>query len=155
MNKSPTNVLNSKQLRFIDEYLIDFNATQAAIRAGYSKKTASEQSFALLRKLQIQTAIQAKQKELASRAGITRERIISEIARIAFSDVRKLFNEAGALKPIHQLDDDTAGALAGMDARLYYPIAASAPTLKIIGLLPPMKAVNTRYLAHCKGGKMT
>lgn len=117
MGKSatPKGVLNSKQLRFIDEYLIDFNATQAAIRAGYSKKTAGSQAFDLLKKPEIQQAIQAKQKELATKAGVTRERIIAEIARIAFSDVRKLFKETGGLKAIHELDDETAGAVAGVD----------------------------------------
>ena len=108
-------MLNNKQLRFIDEYLIDFNATQAAIRAGYAKRSASEQGYDLLRKPQIQESIQAKQKELANKAGITRERIIAEIARIAFSDIRKLFTEGGTLKAIHALDDETAGALAGVD----------------------------------------
>lgn len=108
-------VLNGKQLRFIDEYLIDFNATQAAIRAGYSKRSASEQGYDLLRKPQIQQAIQAKQKELASKAGITRERIVAEVARIAFADVRKLFDQSGALKRLADIDDETAGALAGID----------------------------------------
>ncbi|SDX63227.1 phage terminase small subunit [Collimonas sp. OK242] len=107
--------LNSRQLRFIDEYLIDLNATQAAIRAGYSKKTAAEQGFALLRKPQIQQAIQVRQKELANKAGVTRERIVSELAKIAFCDMRKLFNGDGSMKLVADLDDDTAGALASVE----------------------------------------
>jgi phage terminase small subunit len=108
-------VLNSKQLRFIDEYLIDFNASQAAIRAGYSKKTAGSIGFNLLKKAEIQQAIKAKQRELANKAGITRERIVAEVARIAFADVRRLFKSDGTLKPVQEIDDDTAGALAGVD----------------------------------------
>lgn len=108
-------VLNSRQLKFIDEYLIDFNASQAAIRAGYSKKTAGSQGFDLLKKPEIQQAIKAKQKEVAHKAGITRERIIAEVARIAFSDVRNLFNADGTMKAMADIDDETAGALAGVD----------------------------------------
>lgn len=108
-------VLNGKQQRFIDEYLTDFNATQAAIRAGYSKRTAGSQGFDLLKKPEIQSAIQAKQKELAAKSGITRERIVAEVARLAFSDPRRLFDKDGRLKPITDLDDETAGAIAGVD----------------------------------------
>ena len=115
MDKATGGKLNYRQLKFIDEYLIDFNATQAAIRAGYSKKTAAEQGYDLLRKPQIQQAIQSQQKALATKAGITRERIIAEVARIAFSDVRKLFNPAGVFKSMADIDDETAGALAGID----------------------------------------
>lgn len=108
-------VLNARQLRFIDEYLVDLNATQAAIRAGYSKRTASEQGYALLRNPQVAPAIEAKRKELAHATGVTRERVIQELAGIAFFDVRKLFNEAGAMKPIHDLDDETARAIASIE----------------------------------------
>lgn len=111
----PDDALNRKQLRFIDEYLVDFNATQAAIRAGYSKRSASEQGYDLLRKPQIQSAIKAKQKELAHKVGITRERIVQECARIAFSDIRKLFNEDGTFKKFKDMSDDAAAAIAGVD----------------------------------------
>ncbi len=107
--------LAPKQLRFIDEYLIDFNATQAAIRAGYSAKTASSIAFTLLRKVEIQEAIVAKQRELAHKAGVTRERIVAEAARLAFSDVRQLFDSDGNLKQIKDLDDAAAAAVAGVE----------------------------------------
>lgn len=115
-NSIRTGELNSRQLCFIDEYLIDLNAMQAASRAGYSKKTASEQGFALLRKPQIQQAIQVRQKELANKAGVTRERIIGELAKIAFSDTRKLFNGDGSMKLVVDIDDETAGALAVVES---------------------------------------
>lgn len=108
-------VLNNRQIKFIEEYLVDFNATQAAIRAGYSQRTAGSQGFDLLKKPEIQQAIKAKQKEAAHKSGITRDRIIAEVARIAFSDVRRLFDERGALKRLQDIDDDAAGAIAGID----------------------------------------
>lgn len=123
--------LNNRQRRFIDEYLIDLNATQAAIRAGYSRKTASEQSFSLLRKPQIQHAIQLKQKELANQAGVTRQRIIAELAKVAFCDTRKLFNDNGTLKPLTEIDDDTAGALAMVESSEFSPGDGAGQALAI------------------------
>lgn len=107
--------LNARQVRFVEEYLVDFNATQAAIRAGYSKRTASEQGYDLLRKPQIAEAIQAKQRELSAKTGITVERVVQELARLAFSDIRKLYREDGSLKNPTELDDEAAAALAGVD----------------------------------------
>jgi phage terminase small subunit len=113
-----TDVLSPKQIRFIDEYLIDFNASAAAIRAGYSKKTAHSIGFENLRKPEIQQAIQAKQKELAHKAGVTRERIVEEAARLSFSDLRKLFDVDGNLKPLHELDDATAAAISSVELQV-------------------------------------
>jgi phage terminase small subunit len=117
-----SSTLTAKQLRFIDEYLIDFNATQAADRAGYSKKTAGSQGFDLLKKPEIQEAIKAKQDHLAHKLGLTREEIVREAARIAFSDIRKLFDEWGALKPPHDIDEDTIGAIASIKIKPEYEV---------------------------------
>jgi phage terminase small subunit len=107
--------LNAKQQRFVDEYLTDLNATQAAIRAGYSAKTASEQAYDLLRKPQIQELISERQQDRKQRTEITQDRVLQELARLAFLDIRRAFNDDGSLKPINELDDDTAAAIAGMD----------------------------------------
>ena len=76
--------LTEKQQRFIDEYLIDLNATQAAIRAGYSVKTAREQASQNLTKLNIQQAISEKMAERSKRTGVNQDRIVLELAKIAF-----------------------------------------------------------------------
>ena len=68
--------LNDKQQRFVDEYMVDFNATQAAIRAGYSEVSARSQGCQLLTKLNIREAVYARMKELGANCGITREKII-------------------------------------------------------------------------------
>lgn len=107
--------LNPRQLRFVDEYMVDMNATQAAIRSGYSKRSASEQGYDLLRHPQIALAIEAKRKELAHKAGVTVERVLSELSRIAFSDVRRLYHEDGRIKAPHEWDDDMARALSGVE----------------------------------------
>ncbi len=68
--------LTSKQKRFVEEYLIDSNGTQAAIRAGYSKKTANEQSTRLLSKVHIQQAVTEAAEKVSEEAGLTVQRII-------------------------------------------------------------------------------
>lgn len=78
--------LTDKQKRFCDEYLIDLNATQAAIRAGYSPKTAEQTASRLLRNVKVQEYIAKRQKELSRSTEITQERVIKELALIAFSN---------------------------------------------------------------------
>ena len=79
------NKLTPKQRRFIDEYLIDLNATQAAIRAGYSEKTAYSIGLQNLKKLEIQAEIQKRRNRLQSKLEITQERVLQELAAIAFT----------------------------------------------------------------------
>lgn len=78
--------LTDKQKRFCEEYLIDLNATQAAIRAGYSEKTAYRTGADNLRKPQIEEYIAKRQKELSRSTEITQERVIKELALIVFSN---------------------------------------------------------------------
>jgi phage terminase small subunit len=80
--------LTLKQKKFVDEYLIDLNATQAAIRAGYSEKTANRIASENLSKLDVQSYLQKRQKELQSHANITPEKVIDELAHIAFDDIK-------------------------------------------------------------------
>jgi phage terminase small subunit len=107
--------MTPKQERFVQEYLIDLNATQAATRAGYSAKTANEQGARLLANVSVRSAIEAAKAERSERTHITQDRVLQELARIAFFDLRKLYREDGALKAMHELDDDAAAVLAGVD----------------------------------------
>lgn len=74
--------LTAKQQRFVEEYLIDLNATQAAIRAGYSAKTAKEIGSENLTKPNIAKAIQEAQSKLSERTGITQEYVLSNIQKV-------------------------------------------------------------------------
>ena len=83
--------LNKRQAKFVDEYLIDLNATQAALRAGYSPKTARFIGCQNLTKVNISEAIQERQKELQKETQITQVRVLQEEARLAFQDVWDCF----------------------------------------------------------------
>lgn len=107
--------LNEKQIRFCDEYLVDFNASQAAFRAGYSKKTGAVYAFQLLQRADVQKYLESRKIKLARKLEITQERTLREIARLAYSDIRKLFNDDGSMKVLTELDDDTAAALSAVE----------------------------------------
>ena len=83
--------LTPKQERFVAEYQVDLNATQAAIRAGYSERTASAIGFENLSKPEIAERISVVRNRLAQKVEVTQERVLRELARVAFSDVRNLF----------------------------------------------------------------
>ncbi len=107
--------LKGKQQAFVQEYLIDLNASAAARRAGYSEKTADVIGHENLGKPEIAEAIAKAMKDREARTHITQDRVLQELARLAFADVRKMFNADGSLKPPQEIDNDTAAALAGID----------------------------------------
>lgn len=82
--------LNPKQQRFVEEYLVDLNATQAAIRAGYSPKTAGQIGERLLKKVEIQQALAERMKARQARTEITQDMVLDELAKIAFGDQRRV-----------------------------------------------------------------
>lgn len=81
--------LTPKQARFVEEYLIDLNATQAAIRAGYSPPTAQEQSSRLLSNVIVASAVAKAMEQRSARTEITQDMVLRELAKIGFSDIRK------------------------------------------------------------------
>lgn len=84
----PRNPLTPRQEAFVAEYLLDLNATQAAIRAGYSPKRADATGYENLRKPEIAAAIAAAQAERAERVEVTADQILRELLLIGLSDVR-------------------------------------------------------------------
>lgn len=83
-----TQELTDKQARFCEEYLIDLNATQAAIRAGYSEKTANEQGARLLANVSVQEKIAELKAERSKRTEITQDSVIQELAAVARAEVK-------------------------------------------------------------------
>jgi len=115
MSEGQEKKLTGKQQRFIAEYLVDLNATQAAIRAGYSKKTAFVVGHENLRKPYIQEALLKAREAQEQRTQIKADDVLRELYRLASFDPRKLFNADGSPKDITELDDDTAACIGGID----------------------------------------
>lgn len=100
---------------FVSEYLVDLNATQAAIRAGYNKNTAYSQGQRLLKHVEIQKALTTRIEQRTQKLEITADKVLQEVAKIAFQDVRNLYRSDGALIPITELDDKCAASIAGVE----------------------------------------
>ena len=100
--------LTAKQQRFVDEYLIDLNATQAAIRAGYSADTAMEQGYQLLRKTSVSNAISQAMAHRSRRTGITQDRVLRELARVAFVNANDVIDTDSATVRADATADDLA-----------------------------------------------
>lgn len=107
--------LTPKQQTFVREYLVDLNATQAAIRAKYSANTAAVIGAENLRKPQIAEAIQAEMDRRSERTQITADKVLNELAKIGFSDIRRMFTDAGGLRRVEDLDDEAAACLSSVE----------------------------------------
>lgn len=100
--------LTDKQKLFTDEYLIDLNATQAAIRAGYSVKTANEQGARLLANVSISDAISKAMATRSRRTGITADRVLNELAKIGFANAADIIDFDTAKVRHDASDEDKA-----------------------------------------------
>lgn len=107
--------LNPLQKRFIAEYLVDFNATKAATRAGYSEATARQQGSRLLTNPVIFEAVQRELRALIAMPLSDADRVIQEAARISYFDLRRAFDVSGKLLNIQDLPDDVAAALESIE----------------------------------------
>ena len=107
--------LTPRQARFVEEYLVDLNATQAAIRAGYSEKTARDIGCENLAKPNIADAIAEAQRDRSDRVQVDQDDVLRELLSIAKSDVRKLLTDAGYLASPGQWDDATAAAVSSIE----------------------------------------
>ncbi|MNF90716.1 terminase small subunit [Pseudomonas sp. BF-R-01] len=160
--------LTAKQQRFVDEYLIDLNATQAAIRAGYSKKTARQIADQNLSKLDIKAALEKRMQSRSARTEITQDMVLRELAKIGFSDIRKVVRwgetqvrkvdadgegDGGDLVPYHglalidsvEVDDSTAAAIAevsqsrdGLKVKLHDKKGALVDIGRHLGMFTPL-----------------
>lgn len=88
--------LTARQKRFIEEYLVDLNATQAAIRAGYNAKSAAKSASCNLKKPEIRAHIEKAMADLSRRTGVSQERVIEELSRVAFAEFDPADREAGS-----------------------------------------------------------
>jgi phage terminase small subunit len=114
----PKDKLTAKEERFCYEYCIDFNATQAAIRAGYSERTARSIGSKLLTKVNIQNKIKDLKGHLSETAGIGALKVLNEHKKIAFSSIAHLHNTWIKKKEFEQLTEDQKACIAEIDTKL-------------------------------------
>jgi phage terminase small subunit len=107
--------LTPKQKRFVAEYVKEPNGKKAAIKAGYSKKCSKQSAHENLTKPYLKEAVENKLEAVHKKIGLDTEKILKELLRIATSDLRQAFKEDGTLKPIHELPDDIAKAISGVE----------------------------------------
>lgn len=100
--------MTKKQKRFVEEYLIDLNATQAAIRAGYSPETAGSIGAENLKKPEIKSRIDKAMAERSRRTGINQDRVLQELARIGFAKITDVVYPETAEIRTDASDDDLA-----------------------------------------------
>ena len=133
--------LTPKQARFVHEYLVDLNATQAAIRAGYKKKNAYQIGSENLRKPQIQAALQEARETQEARTQITADRVLRELARVAFADVTDVtYIEGGHVRLMDsiELTEDQRAAIA------YVKEGAFGPEVKLNDKIKALELIGKR-----------
>jgi len=104
--------MTQKQKRFCEEYLIDLNATQAAIRAGYSSDSASSIAGENMKKPEIRARIDKAIAEQSKRTGVNADRVIRELAKIAFVNSDNVIDADTAKLKDDVTADDTAAIMS-------------------------------------------
>jgi phage terminase small subunit len=107
--------LSRKQQRFVTEYLVDLNATQAAIRSGYSAKTAMAQGSRLLSHVEVSGAVQRRAGRMLEKAELTAAGTVEQLRRIVEFDIADLYNDDGQLKPVREWPEHARSAVAGVE----------------------------------------
>ncbi len=132
--------LTPKQQTFVDEYLVDLNATQAAIRAGYSVKNAGKIGSELLQKTRIKNAIDKAMAECSRRTGITQDRVLRELAKVAFVNATDVINMDDATLKGDANREDTA-AIASVRVKTI-PTEAGEITEREVKVYDKIKALE-------------
>ena len=150
--------LTPKQTEFARQYLLDMNGTQAAIRAGYSAKTAEAQASRLLSNVKVAETIQTAMNKRAERTEITTDRVLREYARVAFADIRSVVtvkdgsvivadtdqltdDEAAAISEISETTSATGGSIK---VKLHSKMSALQDIAKHLGMFPDRRELTGR-----------
>lgn len=106
--------LTPKQEMFCKEYVVDINATQAAIRCGYSEKTAEQQASRLLSNAKVAQRVQELMDKRSAKTEITAEKILKRLDAIGDVDISKAYDSLGHLLPIHEIPEDVRKCIASI-----------------------------------------
>jgi phage terminase small subunit len=105
---------NPMQRRFVEEYVVDLNAKAAYVRAGYKSAAPGPNASRLVARPHISNAIDYELKLLRERSFVRADRVLVELARVAFGDIRDIYDENGNLRPIKDLDPEVSAAIASI-----------------------------------------
>lgn len=113
----PTQKLTEKERRFVRAYIGEAagNGAKAAVLAGYAKNSAKVTASRLLTKANIRAALTVKVSKIEEQSDVTQVRVLKELARIGFSDIRNLFDETGRLKRPDEFSDDVAAVITSVE----------------------------------------
>ena len=113
--------LNEKQRLFCEEYVVDRNATKAAIRAGYSEKTAYSQGQRLLKHVEVKALLTKAIEERSERTKIDADWVLTRLANEADADIADIYSEDGGLKPVNEWPKIwRQGLVSGIDSHQEY-----------------------------------
>lgn len=135
--------LTPKQRRFALEYLVDFNATQAAVRAGYSGRSAYSQAHDLLKKPEVDALLAAAVKAREEQLSAESNRVLSELERVAYSDLAAAFEEDGLrLRNIREIPEPLRRAISSFEVVEYFeqvPDDEGKPRREQVGWIKKVK----------------
>lgn len=136
--------LTPKQRAFVEQYLIDLNATAAYKRAGFKSKGHSAEANAakLLKNSRVAAAIEVAMKARSERTLIGADNVLRELARIAFFDIGNALTPEGALKPLDQMDEDTRRAIAGFEVASLFEEGEHTGFVKKVKIADKLRALE-------------
>lgn len=153
--------MTKKQKLFVEEYLLDLNATQAAIRAGYSPETAGAIGAENLKKPQIQKAVARAMAERSRRTGVNAERVVRELAKVAFANAGDLIDSRDATLKADAASDDLAAIqsikvkdMGDMGIEREVRLADKLKALELLGRHLGMFSDRLRVDGHLDTGKL-
>lgn len=115
-SSSPLRPLTPKEAQFVEEYLVDLNAAGAARRCGYSEHTAKQIAHELMTRPHIEAAIAERAHQRAEKTGLTAEKVLSEIMRVALVDIGQAYDADGKLLAIKDMPEDVRRAIASIES---------------------------------------
>lgn len=141
--------LSPMQSLFAKEYIIDLNATRAAIRAGYSHKAASEQGYELLKNPKIQEVIQQHMDQRAKRTEVTADMVLQRIWDIVSVDLKDAYDDQGQLLRVPEMPEGVRKALVGIEVSEDYSEGVNIGRTSKVKFNDRLKAIEL-YGRHLK-----
>ena len=136
------NKMTPKQKRFCEEYVVDYNATQSAIRAGYAKNRAKEQGYQLLHKTTLLEYIDKLQEDIQERNKTTVDECVSYLVKIMRFDIADLYEDNGRLKSIHEIPKDSRLVISELS--VFEEFEGTGKDRELIGFTKKLKTLDRK-----------